>query len=218
MFPYLLVYLGSTLVDCIPVFAPPAWTLMILLMTKFDLNPWIVVCVGTMGTVSGRLLYLSFIMPWVGEKALSRDKQADLTFLGEKLGNRGWAAFLFVFIYSLLPLSTTALFTAAGLAKVNRAYVIPPFFLGNLIGDAILVVSGKYAFQSMSSIFQGSWNLKSILLAAFGLFLVLALLFIDWRTVLQKKKLKLKFAFWKLFHGYHLFLSAKWHHAMRIGG
>jgi hypothetical protein len=39
MWPYALVLLSSIAVDCIPVFAPPAWTLMLLLLMKFDLNP-----------------------------------------------------------------------------------------------------------------------------------------------------------------------------------
>jgi hypothetical protein len=36
MRPYVYVLLASIAVDCVPVFAPPAWTLMLLLMLKFD--------------------------------------------------------------------------------------------------------------------------------------------------------------------------------------
>lgn len=197
MWPYLFVYLGSTLIDCIPVFAPPAWMLMIFLMTKYDLNPWLVVTIGTMGTVSGRLIFVTYIVPWVGKLALSRDKAEDLAFLGNKLSKKGWPAFLFIFLYSILPLSTTALFTAAGLAKVKRRLIIPPFFLGNFVGDAILVFSGKHAFQSVGEIFKGSWSPKDIFLAGFGLFLVSGLLFVDWRTLLTEKKIAVKWAFWR---------------------
>lgn len=194
MWPYALVYLSSTLVDCIPVFAPPAWMFMIFWMTKFDLNPWITVSVGTCGTVSGRLLFVTYIIPWLGKKTLNREKQADLTFLGKKLSKRGWPAFLFVLLYSFLPLSTTALFTAAGLAKVRRVFIIPPFFLGNFAGDALLVVSGKYAISSFSDMLEGSWDLKNILLMFLGLFLVLAVL---WHKLLRRKKLEFKWKFWK---------------------
>lgn len=195
--PYLVVFLGSLLIDCIPVFAPPAWTLMVFMMSKYDLNPWVVTLLGAVGTVSGRAIFMTFIVPWAGEKTLSKDKREDLTFLGEKLSEKGFGTFLFVFAYSILPLSTTALFTAAGLGKVKRRIVIPPFFMGNLIGDGLTIFSGKYVIDNAGEMFSGSWDLKSVFFASFGLLIVLAILFIDWRTIIKTKKLKLKIKFWK---------------------
>ena len=197
MWPYLLVLLASVAVDCVPVFAPPAWTLMLFLMLKFALNPYVTVIVGTCGTVTGRLIFSSIIIPWLGAKTLSRDKESDLRYLGTRLSDKGVATFVFIFLYSLLPLSTTALFTAAGLAGVRMILVLPPFFLGNLIGDAFLLLSGKAAVGSVSELFNGAWNPKDIAMMAFGLLVVLALLFVDWRTLLRKKKLKWKWTFWK---------------------
>ena len=197
MWPYLLVLLASIAVDCVPVFAPPAWTLMLLLMIKFDLNPYVTVLVGTCGTVTGRLIFSSLIIPWLGEKTLGRHKESDLRYLGKRLSDKSLTMFLFIFLYSLLPLSTTALFTAAGLAGVRKVLVLPPFFLGNLIGDGILLLSGNAAVGSVNELFTGSWSLKDITIMAFGLIVVLALLFVDWRTLLQKKKLKWEWTFWK---------------------
>ena len=197
MWPYVLVLVGSIAVDCVPVFAPPAWTLMLLLMLRFDLNPYVTAVVGTCGTVTGRLVFSSLIIPWLGSKTLSHDKEADLRYLGKRLNQKGPAAFLFIFLYSLLPLSTTALFTAAGLARVRRIFVLPPFFLGNLIGDGLLLVSGKATVSSLDELFKGAWSVKDISMMAFGLLVVLALLFVDWRTLLQRRKLRWKWTFWK---------------------
>ena len=82
MWPYALVLFASIAVDCVPVFAPPAWTLMLLLMLKYDLNPYATAFVGTCGTVTGRLIFSSLIIPWLGSKTLSRDKENDLRYLG----------------------------------------------------------------------------------------------------------------------------------------
>ncbi len=197
MFAYVLVYLGSVLVDCVPVFAPPAWMLMLFFMMKFDLNPWWVVLVGTAGTVTGRLIFSSLIVPWVGKKTLGAKKELDLQFLGEKLSQKRGATFAFVFIYSLLPLSTTALFTAAGLAQVKKAFIIPPFFLGNIIGDGIILISGKYAVGNLGELYQGSFDLKNILLMLMGLAVMLLFLLIDWRELLTKKHLIFRWKFWE---------------------
>lgn len=197
MLPYSFIFLGSLFVDCIPVVAPPAWTLMLFIMMKFDLNPWSVAIVGTAGTVSGRLIYGSMIVPWVGTNTLGVEKEADLKFLGEKLSKHGWSTFAFVFLYSILPLSTTALFTATGLARVKKLYVIPPFFLGNLLGDGAILISGKYAVINFGELYAGSYDLKNILLMLFGLTAMVLFLFIDWREMLTNRNLKMKWQFWK---------------------
>ena len=197
MWPYALVLFASTAVDCVPVFAPPAWTLMLLVMLKYDLNPYATAFVGTCGTVTGRFIFSSLIIPWMGSKTLSRDKENDLRYLGQQINRKGVAAFVFIFLYSLLPLSTTALVTATGLARVRKIFILPPFFLGNLIGDGLLLLSGKATIGSLDELFKGSWTPKDISMMAFGLLVVLAVLFLDWRTLLQKQKVKWKWAFWK---------------------
>jgi membrane protein YqaA with SNARE-associated domain len=194
---YLLVCVSSFLVDCIPIFAPPAWMVMLLIMIKFELNPWIVVTVGTAGTVSGRMFYTTYIVPWVGRRALGNSKQEDLEFVGRKLSGQFWPVFLFVFVYALLPLSTTALFTVAGLAKVKKTFVIPPFFLGNLIGDGFLLVSGRYVINNIGDLYKGSLEPKNLLLMAIGLAVMLVVLFLDWRELLENKQLHFKLAFWR---------------------
>ncbi len=170
--------------------------LMMLIMLKFNLNPYVVVTIGTCGTVCGRLLFVTYIIPWLGGKTIGKKKDEDLRFLGEKLSEKRWQTFLFVFIYAVLPLSTTALFMAAGLAKVRRRLVIPPFFLGNLLGDGALLVSGKYAIENVSDLYKGSLDAKNIFLMAVALFVVLIFLFIDWREFLEHKKISLKWQFW----------------------
>jgi len=170
---------------------------MMLLMFKFDLNPWAVVVIGTAGTVCGRMIFFTYIVPWVGKKAVGKKKEADLKFVGNKIFGKRWTTFVFVFIYSILPLSTTALFTAASLAKVKRVLIIPPFFLGNLIGDGFIIISGNYAITNFSDLYEGSFDLKNIVLMVVGLIVMLLFLFIDWRELLEKEKLKLKWRFWK---------------------
>jgi membrane protein DedA with SNARE-associated domain len=197
MIPYLLVFIGSLAVDCIPVFAPPAWMLMLYLMMKFQLQAPLVAVVGALGSVAGRMIYMTYIVPWIKDKTIARDKKEDLEFVGKKISQKGPATLFFVFLYSVLPLSTTALFTAAGLAKVKRRYLIPAFFLGKLISDYVLLFSGKYVVDHFDEIFKESLSPKSILIMAAALFFVLIFLFLDWRTLLQERKVKIKWNIWK---------------------
>src|SRR5256885_12621125 len=125
MWLYLLVFLSALAVDLVPVIGPPAWTVMVFLLMKFDLNPWGVLAAGVPGSALGRFL-LSLYIPKVSSKFLKRRKNDDLEFVGKKLAPNNCRTWLFVFIYTLTPLPTTALFTAAGLAKVKPVQIVLP--------------------------------------------------------------------------------------------
>ena len=193
---YVAVFVASFVIDVIPFFSPPAWTAMLLLMSKFDLNPWLVLAAGVPGSTLGRYV-LALYIPRFSSHVMKRHKAEELHFVGKRLGQKTWSCGLFVLIYSLLPLSTTALFLAAGIARVSTLKILPPFFVGKFVSDALVLFGGHYAITNAADILHGALSLKSISLMVLGLLLVAAILFIDWRTVLQKKKLRFNFKIWK---------------------
>ena len=102
--------------------------------------------------------------------------------------SKGWKSQLVIIAYSLLPLPTTPLFIAAGMARLRPIYIIPAFFVGKFTSDSILVYFGKYGAKSAENLLQGVINWQSILSLLIGVFLVGTLLFIDWRALIQKKE------------------------------
>ena len=102
-----------------------------------------------------------------------------------------------IIAYSLLPLPTTPLFLAGGMAKIKPLYIIPAFFIGKFTSDAISVHLGKYAAEHTHSLMQDAFSWKSIISFTLGLLLLCALLFIDWRALIRKKKFQLKFKIWR---------------------
>ena len=192
MWPYLLVFLAALAVDTIPVFAPPAWILLVVLLVKFDLNPWLTVVIGVTGSTIGRYILTRYI-PKVSSSIVNRREDANLRYIGSKLGRAKWSSALFVFFYTLTPLSTTALFTAAALARVRPWHILLPFFLGRLINDGLLVFSGKYASANLSELVHGEVNWKTLLTLLAGLIVIAGFVFVDWRRLLEHKQLRVRF-------------------------
>jgi membrane protein YqaA with SNARE-associated domain len=188
--------LGAFFVDVVPVPLPPAFTVMIFLQVKFQLKIWLVVIIGVIGSLCGRYL-LTLYIPKLSGKIFRDAKNEDVQFLGTKMKEKGWKGLSFVLIYSLMPLPTTPLFIAAGMAKLKPIHIIPAFFIGKVISDLIAVMIGKYASENTADLLQGALSWKSIAGLSTGLLLVFMLLFIDWRTLLQKNKLVLKFKIFK---------------------
>jgi membrane protein YqaA with SNARE-associated domain len=193
---YLLVFLGTMLVDIVPIPLPPAFTVMIFLQIKFDLNVWWVIGIGVIGSILGRWI-LTLYIPHVSARIFKKAKNDDVQMLGRKMKENKWKAFTFILVYSLMPLPTTPLFLAGGMARLKPLHIIPPFIIGKLASDTIAVLTGKLAAENTSSLLEGVVSFKSIAGLVLGLLLVFAIIFIDWRTMFLKKKLKLKFNIWK---------------------
>ena len=193
MWPYLLVFFAALAVDTIPIFAPPAWILLVVLLVKFKLNPWLTVAIGVTGSTIGRYILTRYI-PKISSRLVNREEDANLRYIGNKIGTAKWSSALFVFLYTLTPLSTTALFTAVAMARMKRPFhILIPFFFGRLITDGVLVFSGKYASANFSNLLHGEANWKTALTLNAGLIIISAFLFVDWRQLLEHKKLRFRF-------------------------
>jgi len=193
MWPYFLVFFAALAVDTIPIFAPPAWILLVVLLVKFKLNPWLTVGIGVTGSTIGRYILTRYI-PKVSSSLVNRREDANLSYIGSKIGKAKWSSAVFVFLYTLTPLSTTALFTAVAMARVKRPFhILVPFFFGRLITDGVLVFSGKYASKNLSQLLHGEANWKGIVTLIVGLVIISVFLFVDWRQLLQHRKLRFRF-------------------------
>jgi membrane protein YqaA with SNARE-associated domain len=193
---FFAAFAAALLVDTIPVFAPPAWTILAFIIVKWKPNPWGIIAAGAAGSVIGRYI-LTLYMPHVSAKIFRPSENDNISFLGKKLGSRFWRANTFVLLYAISPLSTTALFTAAGMAQVNPWNVLPGFAIGKFIGDALVVFTGKVTAEKATDLMHGKVSWQTALMVGVGLVLISGVLFIDWRQLLQRKKLRLNFAIWK---------------------
>lgn len=193
---YLLVFFAAFFVDMIPFIGPPAWTVMAFLQVHFDLNIWWVLLLGVSGSTLGRYIF-SLYIPILFGKVIKPKKNEDLRFIGSKLGEKGWKVQLFILLYTLVPLPTTSLFTAAGMARIKPMQIIPPFFIGKFTSDMVMVLAGEYAAENATGILEGMLSWKSISGFIVGLLLLCILLFVDWRCLLQEKKFRMNFRIWR---------------------
>lgn len=189
---YVLVFLGSMLFDITPFPFAPAFTIMVFLQIYFKLNVWWVIVVGVAGSVLGRYILLLYA-PMLSKKYLKDSKNEDIQYLGVKMNENKWKGVLVVLAYSLLPLPTTPLFLGAGISKINPIYIIPAFLIGKFTSDAIALHLGKYASENTQSILDNLLSWQSIVGFSLGLIMIFGLFFINWRTLIQTKKLKLSF-------------------------
>ncbi|MBL0233987.1 MAG: hypothetical protein IPQ08_10000 [Chitinophagaceae bacterium] len=193
---YFIVFLGAVLMDITPLPLPPAFTIMILFQIMFGLPVWPVIIVGVAGSVLGRGILSSYI-PKISDRIFNQRETEDIRFLGKKLDSNGWKSQLFILFYTLMPLPSTPLFIAGGIARMKWINIIPAFCIGKLTSDAIAVTMGKYAAENTETILRGMVSVKSFIALGLGLLFIAGLLFIDWRALLQDKKFRIRFNIWR---------------------
>ena len=193
---YVLVFVGAFIFDVVPIPFPPAFSIMVFLQIMFGLNIWWVVVLGVAGSILGRYV-LTLYIPLLADKIFKPQKNKEVQFLGEKMQEKGWKSQLLILTYSLLPLPTTPLFLAGGMARLKPIQIIPAFFVGKFISDAVAVHLGNFAANNVQGLINASLSWKSISSLILGILLIAALLFIDWFALLEKKKLVLNFKIWK---------------------
>jgi len=96
-----------------------------------------------------------------------------------------------------MPLPSTPLFTAAGIARVKTLNIIPAFFAGKFISDTVMVITGDYVARNIVSIIHGLLTWKTLVGTIVGLLVICLFLFINWRKLLEEKKIRLSFNIWK---------------------
>lgn len=193
---YILVFIASFLVDVIPFVGPPAWTVMVFFQVKYGINIWVLLIFGVTGSALGRYFYSVYIKK-LSDRFIKKEKNDDLHFIGTKLSGIGWKVQLFVLIYTLIPVPTTPLFTATGVARIKPLNIMPAFFVGKFISDAVMVFTGDYVAKNITTIAKGFLSWQSILGTVIGLAIISLFFFIDWHKLLLQKKLRLSFHIWK---------------------
>jgi len=193
---YGLIFLGALLFDVVPFPFLPAFTIMIFLQITFKLALWPVIIIGVAGSILGRYV-MSLYISKISAKYFKPAKNEDIEFLGKKMKEKGWKSQVVIVAYSLLPLPTTPLFVAGGIAKVKPLYIIPAFFIGKFTSDTVAVLTGKFASENLDKLKSSLLSWESILGLTTSLLMLCAVLFIDWRTLIQQKKFTLKFKIFK---------------------
>lgn len=193
---YVLIFLSTVAVDITPLPLPPAFTVMVFFQIKYNLPITPVIIIGVAGSILGRLI-LTLYIPKIADRVFNKAKNEDVRFLGNKLKNEFWKGQFFILFYTLMPLPSTPLFIAGGIAKMKPIFIIPAFVIGKVVSDTAAVLMGKYAAENTRNLIQGVLSWKSIAGLVLGLLLIFSIFFIDWRTLIQQKKLRLKFNIWK---------------------
>lgn len=118
-------------VNLMPAFGPPTWSIIVFYAVKSDLPLYAIVLVGASAAASGRFL-LAYSFRFLGNQVPVSIREnlaaARLLFLRKRRN-----AYLGLMLFALSPIPSAQLFEAAGLTKISLAHFTLAFFAGRLV-------------------------------------------------------------------------------------
>ena len=188
---YLLAFGIVVAMTITPLPLPPSWLVLAYISLELDANPAGVVVAGAMGAGVGRVGLAAWTRA-LGPRLMRPAARAHVDYLAERLrgrrGRLGTAALL-----AVSPPPAGALYTAAGLLRVNLALVGAAAVAGRLVTYGLgvgLVTATADQLADRLRDWIVPWTLA---LGLAGLAVVLWLLGrIDWRTAVEGRRLRFR--------------------------
>lgn len=182
----ILVYALVFLINVVPAFMPPTWSILAFFLIRFDLPLLPLALGGAIAASLGRTA-LALLSRRFGRRMLTPERHENLLRLGQWLEERArWATPIAVLVYSFGPIPSNQLFIAVGLAEMRLAPVVAAFFVGRVISYTFWAFTAHEVIDRLDNVFVGYWsNLAALAFQIAVIVLLVIFTRIDWPKVLH---------------------------------
>ena len=175
-------------INAAPLLMPPSW---IVLSSFLALDPSLdiltLALVGATGATIGR-----FILKRISHlfrRFVGKEQKSNLDIVGNFLNKRKFGYLLTSFLFAATPLPSNMLFVAYGLMRAKSVGLYIGFWLGRVLSYFIMLSISDIVLTPFLQLFEDRYI--GILIAdGTGIGVVILFSFIDWGTLIAKRKLK----------------------------
>jgi len=183
-YSYVGVFIIS-LVGAMSIIVPIPYTFIILTLGIEGMNPFLLTVAGGLGSSVGEVS--GYILGYYGRSVISEKQQRKMDYMIRIFDHYGPIA---IFLFALTPLPDDLLFIPLGILQYKFVKVFIPSILGKTLMCAILAYGGQMFGNILSIVFGEStpeMNLLISIITAIALvFILVAMLKIDWEKVFEK--------------------------------
>ena len=171
------------LINVIPAFMPPTWVFLAYVYVVQGGNIFVLAILGAIASTCGRVVLAKWVGPLIA-RFLNKPMRNNIEYAREEFEKRPGMEFIVTFLYSLSPLPSNTIFIIAGTAKLRFVPIVAGFFFGRVISYASLMFAANFTAQAIKASFDLQ-NPYVWLVDVLGILFTLAILLIDWKSVLK---------------------------------
>jgi membrane protein DedA with SNARE-associated domain len=183
---WVLVWAVAVVLNAVPFFMPPTWSLLAYFHIQQNLPVWPLALTGAAAAVTGRAI-LALTSRRFGMRFLPKKRQESVETLTTFLRERKGLSLSMLGMFAIGPIPTNHLFIAAGLARIPLLPVLTVFGVTRFASYVLWVKAADTAARSLSEILTPSIGSAGAVAAQVAGFIVLILLLrIDWARLLKR--------------------------------
>ena len=157
---------------------PPAWMVLAAVYTTMP-TPLLPLTVGGSAAAAvGRGLFSRFVAAFTGR--LPASSRANAEAIATAAHTRLRWPWLFVVIYSFLPISSDGIFIAVGLGALPATSSLIAFFLARSVYNTLMVTATGPVVGNVIDLFSGRFNWGSVVLVVLSVFAYVLFLRLPW--------------------------------------
>jgi hypothetical protein len=188
---YLLAFGVIVAMTITPIPGPPSWLVLAYISVQLDANAAGIVVAGALGAGVGRMGLAAWTRA-LGPRLMTAGTRANVDYLVERLHGRRSALGVGVLL-AVSPPPSGALYTAAGVLRINLALVGASAVAGRLVTYGLGVGLASAAADEIADRLRDWIAPWTIALGLAGVVAVLWLLGrIDWRAAIEQRRLRLR--------------------------
>jgi membrane protein YqaA with SNARE-associated domain len=184
---YLLTAGLLAAVNATPLPMPPSWVIVAYLSVQLDVDPVGIVVAAAAGAALGRTILAAWTRA-LGPRLMSADGRENIAYLGGRLRGRRstWGV---ASVLAVSPPPSGALYTAAGVLRVNLPLVFGACLVGRLVTFGLGVAVAGAAADELAGRLRDWAGPAPIALGLVALVAALWLLGrIDWRATIARRR------------------------------
>jgi membrane protein DedA with SNARE-associated domain len=180
-------------INLAPAFAPPTW--MAMSWVGFNLpqgSPFAFALVAASAATLGRTILATFARALMRSRLIREADRQNIDVVKTRLEKHKTMTVGAFFFYALSPFPSNYLFIAYGLSGLPLGAVGAAFFVGRAASYSLWAHLGRFAATHIDSEtqFEGSYLSGYFIVTQFALLGVVYLLMkLDWRTLIEQRKL-----------------------------
>lgn len=187
---YLLQYsyvgvFAISLIGAMSIIVPIPYTFIILTLGIEGMNPLLLTVAGGLGSGVGE--FSGYILGYYGRSVISEKQQRKMGYMIRIFDRYGPIT---IFLFALTPLPDDLLFIPLGILRYKFIKAFIPSILGKTLMCAILAYGGQFFSNILNVVFGESTPemklLISIITAIALVFILAAMLKIDWEKIFEK--------------------------------
>jgi len=190
----IVVFAAVYALKIIPAFAPRKWVFLSLVGFKYpELNLLSLALIASFASTLGRMTLAKLSQHIIRNKFLSAQAKDNIDVIKSALEQRKNQTVGALLIYSLTPLPSNYLYIAYGLTALPIKLIAFPFFFGRFVSYSGSIFLGQQTYKHVdidANLLGDYLSVYYFLTQIAVLLLVYLFTKVDWRVMIDEKKLK----------------------------